>query len=157
MNLQNFQEETMLEKIREMIRRNDLAVLATSHEDRPHCSLMAYMPDNDCSRIYLLTLKDSRKFANISRNPCVSLLIDTRNSHEPREAFKALTISGTCAPEDSPDQESLQQELVKRHPQVRELAAKPDCVLLVVHIISFLLLDGVSNAHYIELDEQTAK
>ncbi len=143
----------MLEKIREIIRENDLAVLATSHEDKPHCSLMAYIPDRECSRIYLLTLKDSRKFANISRNPYVSLLIDTRNSHGPREAFKSLTISGTCAPADSLEQENLKQDMVKRHPQVKELADKPDCVLLVVNINSFLLLDGVSTAHYIDLHE----
>ncbi|WP_291319514.1 pyridoxamine 5'-phosphate oxidase family protein [Desulfonatronospira sp.] len=147
----------MLETIKEMIRRNDLAVLATSHEDRPHCSLMAYMPDSDCTRIYLLTLKDSRKFANISRNPWVSLLVDTRDPREPRKYFRALTISGTCAPADSWEQDNLIQVMVHRHPQLKEFVQNPDRVLLVVNINSFLLLDGVSNAHYIVLDEQTAK
>ncbi|EFI35684.1 pyridoxamine 5'-phosphate oxidase-related FMN-binding protein [Desulfonatronospira thiodismutans ASO3-1] len=147
----------MLETIKEIIHQNDLAVLATSHEDRPHCSLMAYVPDSDCTRIYLLTLKDSRKFANISRNPYVSLLVDTRDPHEPRKDYKALTISGTCAPADTTEQEKLRQDMVKQHPQLKELADKPDCVLLVVNINSFLLLDGVSTAHYIELDDQTAR
>ncbi len=139
----------MLENIRKIIQENDLAVLATSLEDKPHCSLMAYISNQEeCSLIHMLTLKTTQKFYNISRNPNVSLLIDTRSQEKPRELFQALTISGTCAPAAQQKQPGLIRTLVKEHPQLQAMAEKEEAIAVEVAVSSFLLLDGVYQASY---------
>jgi nitroimidazol reductase NimA-like FMN-containing flavoprotein (pyridoxamine 5'-phosphate oxidase superfamily) len=68
----------MIEKMKALVKRKDICVLATVSENNPHCSLMAYVTDNDCREIYMVTNRQSTKFRNLSANPLVSLLIDTR-------------------------------------------------------------------------------
>ncbi|MFN2266993.1 MAG: pyridoxamine 5'-phosphate oxidase family protein [Desulfonatronovibrio sp.] len=140
----------MHEKIIGIIRSNDLAVLATSFQDRPHCSLMAYAADEKCRNIYMITGQDSQKFQNIMANPHVSILLDTRARSMAMENIQALTISGeyTAVPEN--EQKNLKELIVKKHPQLKTLAAKPDAIVIKIQIDSFLLLDGVNDAYYLK-------
>ena len=145
----------VLETMQEILCANDLAVLATCAENQPHCSLMAYVPNEDCRTIYMLTQRDSRKFRNISANPRVSLMVDTRlDSPESRTAIKALTISGTCSPCPQSMQKQFKQLLVQKHSQLKTLSAQKDAIVLEITIKSFLLLDGIDNAYFVELSGQ---
>jgi len=141
--------------MREIIRANDLGVLATCADHQPHSSLMAYVPHEDCRTIYMLTQRDSRKFRNISANPRVSLMVDTRlDSPESRPAIKALTISGTCSPSPQSMQKQFKHLLVQNHPQLETMAAQEDSIVMEITIESILLLDGIDNAYFVELSGQ---
>lgn len=145
----------MLESIQEIIRTNNLAVLATCAENQPHCSLMAYIFHEEQGLIYMMTQKDSRKFRNISANPRVSLIVDTRHDNlEKRTSIKALTINGTCRPVEQTGQNGLKDLLLKKHPQLKALADHQDALVIEISAESFLLLDGVNNAFFMELSEQ---
>lgn len=142
----------MLEIIKDFIVNNDLAVLATSAENMPHCSLMAYVADDDGRKIYMLTRKDSRKFRNIKANPKVCLMVDTRANHGgARAKIKALTISGTCSSVSLSDQGRLLDRLLHTHPQLEILAQHKDAVVMEVAAESFLFLDGVNDAFFVDL------
>ncbi len=52
----------MLEKIDSLILRKNSCVLATTDGKTPHCSLMAYIPDESGERLYLVTSSASRKY-----------------------------------------------------------------------------------------------
>jgi len=78
-----------------MISENSLCVLATCSNDLPNSSLMQYICDESCTKLYMITLKGSTKYQNIAINPKVSLLIDTRDSITSTiEPIKALTVYG---------------------------------------------------------------
>ena len=82
----------MLETMKEVMRSQDMCVLATVSGDKPHCSLMAYVTDEDCRTIYMITHRHTAKYRNLTANPCLSLLIDTRliDTGENRQKAKAL-------------------------------------------------------------------
>ncbi|MFO7727420.1 MAG: pyridoxamine 5'-phosphate oxidase family protein [Desulfonatronovibrio sp.] len=144
----------MLKTIKEIIRANDLAVLATSAENTPYCSLMAYVSGDGGLKIYMLTRKDSRKFRNINANPQVCLMVDTRADKQgDRQSIKALTISGTCFPAHSSEQDPLLDLLIRTHPQLKTLAEYSDAVVMQVAAESFLLLDGVNDAFFVDLTQ----
>src|SRR4030042_2141601 len=86
----------MLEKMKAIVKGNDLCVLATVSEGRPHCSLMSYISDEKGLEIFLISHKQTRKYLNLMENPTVSLLIDTREKQEgqTRTNIKSLTIGG---------------------------------------------------------------
>jgi len=142
----------MLDQMTAMVRDNDICVLATASGDRPHCSLMAYVADDRGQRLYLATPGDSRKFENLGKNPAVSLLIDDR-AKQAREKTRALTVSGTCiALEDGTERDAAAARLRSAHPQLASLLQYPGVEILCVKVESFLLLDGVSEAHFLEVD-----
>ena len=102
----------MIDKMKTMAKEQDICVLATVSGDKPHCSLMAYVTDDDCSEIYMVTLRETRKFQNLQENPCVSLLIDTREGHAgaQRPKAKALTVSGQFHRIEDDEKQRLMRE-----------------------------------------------
>lgn len=138
----------MLVEMQDLARHHSLCVLATSAGDQPYCSLMAYVANDACSELYMVTQRSTRKFRNILANPSVSLMIDTR--HEvPRHQVRALTIEGSCAPVTDPvEDERIRIRLLATHPQLSQLLSRGDCALLRITITAFLLLKGPTEAHY---------
>ncbi len=59
----------MLEKMKDIVKANDLCVLATVSEGKPHCSLMFYISDEEGNEIYLISHKQTKKYANLMENP----------------------------------------------------------------------------------------
>lgn len=140
----------MIEKMMDLLRGNDMCVLATCSENTPHCSLMAYVTDEEGTGIYMATLRNSRKYRNIARNPRVSLLVDTRSeSPAARGKVKAMTVSGVSSfVEDVEAKQNILREIAARHPHLNDLILNPDVEALQVKAESFLLLDGAIDSHF---------
>ena len=144
----------MLDKMKEMVRKKDLCVLATAAGNTPHCSLMAYVTDPDCREIYMATQKNTLKYRNLVANPPVSLLIDTRDEHpaDDRPFKKALTVDGVFHQIDDPAGEaSARGNLLERHPHLKAFLDRPETEVFAIRITSFLLLDGIMKSHYEEI------
>ena len=144
-------DENIREKIRALMREQGTCVLATASENRPHCSLMAYLTNSSCDEIYLMTLKDSRKYQNMCENPAVSLLIDTRQDRLKFDQTKtmALTVSGRFDRiiKDT-ERERIQEELSRKHPGLKDFFENPEREPVKIMIESYLLLEGPTKAHY---------
>lgn len=146
----------MIELMKKLAKEKDICVLATVSGEKPYCSLMAYTTDDDCSEIYMATHRATRKFKNLMENPAVSLLIDTREEHKGshRPQAKAMTVSGVFERLKNNQKEAWAKAgLLNRHPHLREFLANPDAEVICIKIRSFLLLDGLTNAHFEEVPE----
>ncbi|MDY0040421.1 MAG: pyridoxamine 5'-phosphate oxidase family protein [Desulforhabdus sp.] len=142
----------MIERIRQLIGENSMCVLATCHNNVPHCSFMTYVANPEAGIIYMVTRKETRKYTNLLNNPQVSLLIDTRSKQglEQRTSIQALTISGVCTTIEEPAEvESFRRQILDEHPHLKELVEHPDAAVISVRANSFLLLDGALHAHYV--------
>ena len=127
-----------------------MAVLATVSENKPHCSLMAYLCNDLCTEMYMVTYRNTQKYKNLAKNPAVSMLIDTRvNRVRDREDIKALTINGQYQALKDPKKEAaVRQRMLKQYPHLREIIQHKDGEILVIKITSFLLLNGPTDAHF---------
>jgi uncharacterized pyridoxamine 5'-phosphate oxidase family protein len=138
----------MLAEMKALAREKNICVLATVGDRKPHCSLMAYVTDENCTEIYMVTHKNTHKYKNLMENPSVSLLIDTREI-SPRARAKALTLHGPCAPiYVKKKRQEVQTMLLDVHPHLSEFINHSEAEILCVRIQSFLLLDGLQEAHY---------
>ena len=137
-----------------LVGAHDTCVLATVSEGRPHCSLMVYAADDGCGEIYMVTPRTTRKYRNLVNNPHVSLLIDTREEHpgERRPEAKALTITGEFRPiHDKEKRRSAGARLTAAHPYLKDFMKHGDAEIFSVKVVSFLLLEGLSDAHFEEV------
>ncbi len=143
------------ELLRRLVREKDICVLATAAENQPHCSLMAYVADPDCRKIFMVTHRGTTKYRNLMQNPAVSLLIDTREEHRDKERpqAKALTVTGTVTEVKAGEERiRVQAELMTRHAHLKEFLTHPDARILCVRVSSFLLLDGLTQAYHEDLE-----
>ncbi len=144
----------MIDKMTQLVREMDICVLATLKDGRPYCSLMAYAPDKEGRRVYMITDRNSTKFKNISADPHVSLLIDTREKHgkEGRRQTLALTASGIArVVKDRQERSCALKDLVSRHGQLEGLALSPSSEVIGVDISSMLLLEGIEKSYFEEI------
>ena len=138
----------MLAKMKALASETNLCVLATVADRKPHCSLMAYVTDENCEEIYMVTHKNTHKYKNLMENPAVSLLIDTRDT-SPRSEAKALTVEGVyTAIESEKKRAKVQAKLLSVHPHLTEFINHPETEILCVKIASFLLLNGLQEAYF---------
>jgi len=145
----------MLDKMKDVIRSQDMCVLATVKGNKPHCSLMAYVTDEECRTIYMITHKNTAKYRNLTANPTLSLLIDTRSMDrgEDRQRAKALTVNGVFERiEDSDKRSNILAKFLEDHEHLREFVGHPDAEVVAVRIQSLQLLDGVTDAYYETLE-----
>ena len=141
----------MLEKMKELVRKKNMCVLATVSDHKPYCSLMAYITDALCKEIYMVTLKNTTKFKNLQRNPCVSLLIDTRET-QPRSNAQALTIDGVFTSlTDENKKQKIRGKMLESFPHMKDFIHHREAELIRIKINSFLLLDGVSESYFMSL------
>ena len=69
-----------------------------------------------------------------------------------RHNVKALTVRGVFQNiEDELKKTKILEKLLDRHPQLRAFAGNPEVEIFLVKIMSFELLEGVSNAYYVEV------
>ena len=145
----------MLEKMKDIVKGNDLCVLATVSEGKPHCSLMSYISDEESQEIYLISQKQTKKQFNLMENPTVSLLIDTREEEkgQRRIYIKALTINGEFQTINDPGKKDLlRSKFLKRHPHLTDFLNDSGAELFSIKIKSFQLLNGVKDAFFERID-----
>ena len=145
----------MLEKMKDIVKGNDLCVLATVSEGKPHCSLMSYISDEEGHEIYLISHKQTKKYSNLMENPTVSLLIDTREKEkgQRRIYIKALTVSGEFQTiNDSVKEDLIRTKFFKRHPQLTDFLNDPGAEVFSIRIKSFQLLNGVKDTFFETID-----
>jgi nitroimidazol reductase NimA-like FMN-containing flavoprotein (pyridoxamine 5'-phosphate oxidase superfamily) len=145
------EKRPMLEIMKTIVKENDLCVLATVSEGKPHCSLMAYSASDDCREIYMVTRKNTSKYINLLENPSVSLLIDTReeNAHPLRSSTKALTVNGLFQKTyDEEKRRLIRVRLLETHPFLKQILDHPDAEFLCILVESFLLLNGPTEEYF---------
>ena len=145
----------MIEKMKSIVKANDLCVLATVSEGKPHCSLMSYISDEKGDEIYLISHRQTKKYFNLMANPTVSLLIDTREEEkgQRRIDIKALTVSGEFQTiKDAGEKDLIRAKFLKRHPHLKDFLNDPEAELFSIKIRSFQLLDGVKDAFFESID-----
>lgn len=128
--------------LRELFQTQQLAVLATREADgQPYTSLMAFAVIDDLSQILLVTHRSTRKYANLSAEPRVSLLIDSR-SHQRSDIHEAVavTVLGEAEEVTGAEQDHLLAHYLSKHPHLEDFAASPSCALLRVWVKSYYLV-----------------
>ena len=142
----------MLDLMKKLVKEKTICVLATMAGNKPYCSLMAYAANAGCTEIYMATHRSTQKYRNLIENPAVSLMIDTREDL-PRSQVRALTVEGECRMiADSGIKNIAQSTLTAVHPHLKAFVSHPENEILRVRIKSFLLLNGLTEAHYAALD-----
>jgi uncharacterized pyridoxamine 5'-phosphate oxidase family protein len=98
----------------------------------------------------MATLRNTKKFKNLTQNPAVSLLIDTRedDAGPQRPLAKALTVTGVFQRVEKEKQAPIRARILGRHPHLQELFAKGEAEIFAVRVESFQLLEGATDSHF---------
>lgn len=150
----------MLTKIETLVKRSGHLALATCAGERPHVSLMRFAASPEAphggGEFWLATLRDTRKYANLSANPRASLLLDDRDDQGDRGGQGdgngvrapglALTVEAEFRDFAQPsDLERARAGLLARHPDLEGFLALPGAAVIRLVALRYQLLAGLTD------------
>ena len=139
----NRNEKTKL-AIQNLLNGQKLAVLSTQSRDgKPYASLVAFTADPDLRQLVFATSQHTRKFANMTANNHVALLVHSGSNRESdfHEAA-AVTITGVAEIMDSRLRERLLPAYLEKHPYLEDFVTSPSCAAIRVRTESFFLVEN---------------
>jgi nitroimidazol reductase NimA-like FMN-containing flavoprotein (pyridoxamine 5'-phosphate oxidase superfamily) len=86
--------EDLRATLRDLLMSQRLAVLATQVDKHPYTSLVAFAATEDLRLLVFATDRATHKFANLSANPGVAMLVDDR-SHREADLSEATAVTAT--------------------------------------------------------------
>ena len=138
--------DKQLTVLQELCRSQPLAALATDAGTHPYLNLVAVAVTDDLRHLYFATPRATRKWANLTRNPRVSLLLDNRTNQvsDFRRAVAATIFGSAQEINDTTRDEGLIIYL-SRHPHLADFVASPTCALFQVQIDRIYLVTRFQN------------
>lgn len=116
-----------------------LAVLSTNDEGQPYASLVAFAATEDLSRILFATSRPTRKYANLSADGRVALLVDSRRNDESDfHLAEAVTVIGTVTELTGADRDGYLPLYLEKHPALADFVRAPTCALLCIGVERYI-------------------
>lgn len=139
--------------ISDLLKNQKLGVLATDLDGLPYTSLIAFAATDDLHHIFFSTLKDTRKFSNMSRNPRVTLLIDNR-SNQRTDFYDAIAVAAQGSVEELQKSQSKFRTLyLNKHPYLEEFVNSPNCALLQLNVEKYQYVSHFQDVKILELED----
>jgi nitroimidazol reductase NimA-like FMN-containing flavoprotein (pyridoxamine 5'-phosphate oxidase superfamily) len=131
----------MREIVQNLLSSQRLAVLATQMSGQPYTNLIAFAASEDLKEILFATTRATRKFANLTAEPRVSLLMDDRSNEEADFGqASAVTVMGTATEVLNLDREARLPLYLKKHPYLEEFVTAPTCALIRVKVEKYIMV-----------------
>ena len=110
-----------------------LAVLSTYGEGQPYASLVAFAASDDLATVCFATTRATRKYANLTQQPCVAFLIDNReNRLSDFHEAAAATGLGRAKELDGDEREQWLAMYLEKHPHLENFVTAPTSALFGV-------------------------
>ncbi len=133
-------------------RSQPLAVLATHNKGQPYGSLVAFAATQDLNYLIFSTTRSTRKFANLSEDPRVAMVIDNRSNHPSDLRFaRAVTATGRAEEIPKDASEHLLKTYLNKHPHLEDFVASPSCALIRIRVEVYYLVTRFQNVVEIHL------
>lgn len=133
-------------KLRMLFNSQRLAVLGTQGDGQPYTSLVAFAANPDLKSLVFATTRSTRKYAFLSADSRVSLLIDNRSNAtlDFREAL-AVTALGRAEEIKDPERQEHLEFYLGKHPYLEEFVNSPSCAFLKIRVARYHLASRFQN------------
>ncbi len=130
----------------------NLAVLSSYGNKQPYASLVAFAATEDLKHIIFATTRSTRKYANLTSESQVALLIDNR-SNEEKDFSYAIAVTALGMTEEVRDSErtSFLKLYLKKHPHLKEFVSSPSCALLKVTVQKYYVVNRFQNVQELHI------
>ncbi|MFO7601223.1 MAG: pyridoxamine 5'-phosphate oxidase family protein [Candidatus Desulfacyla sp.] len=140
------------EDLIQLFQSQPLAVLATHNRGQPYGSLVAFAATEDLAYLIFSTTRSTRKYANLSSDPRVAMVIDNRSNHPSDLRFaRAVTATGRAEEISKEASENFLRIYLNKHPHLEDFVASPSSALITIHVEVYYVATRFQNVMEIHL------
>ena len=140
-------DTTALENmLKEVLGSQNLAVIATQKEGQPFTNLVAFVASDDLKHLVFATTRATRKFANLTADERVALLVDNRrNQASDFGNAVGVTAFGRAAEVENAEREYFLNLYLAKHSHLKGFATAPTCALIKVKVDRYEVVQRFQN------------
>ena len=132
--------------LKDLFASQRLGVLATYGEGQPYSSLVAFAATNDLKYLVFATTRATRKYANLSAESRVAILVDNRSNQDSDfHSAIAVTALGKAEEIDKREKNQFLRLYLDKHPYLAEFVNSPTCALLKVSVDRYYMVNRFQN------------
>jgi nitroimidazol reductase NimA-like FMN-containing flavoprotein (pyridoxamine 5'-phosphate oxidase superfamily) len=130
----------------------NLAALATHRDGQPYASLVAFYADDDLKHIYFVTPKTTRKFANLTADNRVAVMINS-STNQASDYHQAISVTAVGKAKDitGADKKRILTHYLIKHPHLEDFVRSPTCVLVRVTVGSYYMVNHFQHVTELHL------
>ncbi|MGD9138288.1 MAG: pyridoxamine 5'-phosphate oxidase family protein [Desulfobacterales bacterium] len=140
------------ERLTDLFDSQNLAALSTHNAGQPYASLVAFYAGSDLRHIYFATPKTTRKFANLSADKRVAIMINN-SSNEASDFHQAISVTAIGEAQEISGEEKklITQQYLAKHPYLDDFVGSPTCAVIKVSVDSYYLVRNFQNVMELHL------
>ena len=144
--------EQFRKRLEELFRSQNLAALATHCDGQPYASLVAFYASNDLKYVYFVTAKTTRKFANLTANNRVAIMVNS-SANQISDFHQAISVTavGQAKEVAGADKEIILGQYLAKHPHLEDFVRSPTCALVRVVVDSYYMVKNFQNVTELHL------
>ena len=140
-------------RLKDLCTSQKLAVVSTQSDGQPYASLVAFFASDDLRNIFFVTARTTRKFAYLTKDSRVAVLINSSTNQESdfHDAV-SITVIGTAEEITDHEKESVLALYLSKHPYLEDFAHSPSCALIKVTTQSYYMVKNFQNVMELHVD-----
>ncbi len=139
-------EKSTRDTVRRLLRDQQLGVLSTAGGEGPYASLVAFVVSDDDRRLFFVTPRATRKYANITANAQVALLVNNSVNH-PQDFHQAAAVTaiGTAEAVSPSELVAIRDRYLAKHPYLEVFAHSPSCEFVDIRVSRYIMVERFQN------------
>ena len=140
-------------RLAELFRLQNLAALSTHNNGQPYASLVAFYASDDLTHIYFVTPKTTRKFANLTGDNRVAVMVNS-STNQASDFHQAISVTAIGKAKEiiGSDKEHILGQYLAKHPYLEDFVRSPTCALVGVAVASYYLVKNFQNVMELHLE-----
>jgi nitroimidazol reductase NimA-like FMN-containing flavoprotein (pyridoxamine 5'-phosphate oxidase superfamily) len=140
-------------RLRNLFDSQKLAVVSTQSDGQPYASLVAFVATDDLRHIFFVTARTTRKFANLTSDSRVAILINSSaNEESDFHDAVSITVTGIAGEIKDPERQGVLKLYLSKHPYLEDFANSPSCAVIRVAARSYYLVQNFQNVMEFHID-----
>jgi heme iron utilization protein len=149
------EENAALEVVRDVLKTQNLGVLATFGEKYPYTSLVGFVAGENERTIIFTTLRNTRKYQHLTQRPEVSILISTgTNDPSDFQESSAVTAFGEAREATPSEKDSFKALYLNKFPFLENFTLDVGCAFIKVDIKKYLVVTRFQEVSEVVLGEK---
>ncbi len=140
-------------RLGELFDSQNLAALSTQHDGQPYASLVAFYADDDLKHIYFVTPKTTRKYANLTADNRVAMMVNSA-TNQIADFHRAISVTAVGKAKDvaGGHKERILNQYLAKHPYLEDFVRSPTCALVGVAVESYFMVKNFQNVMELHLE-----
>jgi uncharacterized protein YhbP (UPF0306 family) len=140
-------------RLGELFDSQNLATLSIHHDGQPYASLVAFYADDDLKNIYFVTPKTTRKYANLTADNRVAIMVNSA-TNQIADFHQAISVTavGKAKNVAGADKDRILNQYLAKHPYLQDFVRSPTCALVGVAVESYFMVKNFQNVMELHLE-----